>query len=105
VERLRAQLLTALAIRAQDTAEMVSLAFDQIVYRGHPYSRPEDGYPETIQAITQADLVDFHRRCYGPRGMVLDPALSKRSRRSRRRTAAGDNNPSSRHRPPCRRTP
>ena len=71
VERLRAQLLTGLAIRAQDTAEMVSLAFDQIVYRGHPYSRPEDGYPETIQAITQADLVDFHRRCYGPRGMVL----------------------------------
>ena len=71
VERLRAQLLTGLAIRAQDTGEMASLAFDQMVYAGHPYSRPEDGYPETIQAITQADLVEFHRRHYGPRGLVI----------------------------------
>jgi zinc protease len=71
VERLRAQLLTGLAIRAQDTGEMASLTFDQIVYAGHPYSRPDDGYPETVQAIGRDDLVDFHRRYYGPRGMVL----------------------------------
>ncbi|MCU0486058.1 MAG: insulinase family protein [Anaerolineales bacterium] len=71
IERLRAQLLTGLAIRAQDTEEMASLAFDKIVYANHPYSRAEDGYPETIQAITRQDLVDFHQRCYGPRGMVI----------------------------------
>jgi len=71
VERLRAQLLTGLAIRAQDTGEMASLSFDQLVYAGHPYSRPEDGYPETIQAITQADLAEFHRTYYGPRGLVI----------------------------------
>lgn len=71
VERLRAQLLTALSIRAQDTADMASLAFDQLVYANHPYSRPEDGYPETVQAISPADLVDFHRRQYGPRGLVI----------------------------------
>jgi zinc protease len=71
VERLRAQLLTGLAIRAQDTGAMASLAFDQIVYAGHPYSRPDDGYPETVQAITRSDLVDFQRLYYGPRGMVL----------------------------------
>ena len=44
IERLRAQILTSLAIRDQDTAEVASLVFDQIVYCGHPYSRPEDGY-------------------------------------------------------------
>lgn len=71
VERLRAQILTSLAIRAQDTSEMASLAFDQIVYDGHPYSRPEDGVPETIQAITRDDLADFHQAYYGPRGMVI----------------------------------
>ena len=71
VERLRAQLLTGLAIRAQDTGEMASLAFDQIVYAGHPYARPEDGYPETIQAISQEDLATFHRTFYGSRGMVI----------------------------------
>jgi zinc protease len=70
-ERLRAQLLTGLAIRAQDTADMASLTFDQLVYAGHPYSRPEDGYPATIQAITMEDLKSFHRRYYGPLGMVI----------------------------------
>jgi zinc protease len=71
IERLRAQYLTALAIRAQDTGEMASLAFDELVYEGHPYSRPEDGTPETMQAIDRADLVEFHQKHYGPRGMVV----------------------------------
>ncbi len=71
VEKLRARLLTDLAIRAQDTGEMASLTFDEIVYAGHPYRRPEDGYPETIQAIERQRLADFHRRHYGPRGMVI----------------------------------
>ena len=71
VELLRARALTSLAIRAQDTREMSSITFDQIVYPEHPYARPDDGYPETIQAITREDLVSFHRRHYGPRGMVI----------------------------------
>lgn len=71
IEKLRARMLTGLAIRAQDTGEMASLTLDQILYPGHPYSRPADGYPNTVQAITQDDLAAFHRSCYGPRGMVI----------------------------------
>lgn len=71
VERLRAQLLTNLAIRAQDTAEMASIGFDQLVYAGHPYGRPDDGTPESIQAISSGDLAALHARHYGPRGMVV----------------------------------
>jgi zinc protease len=71
VERLRAQFLTGLAIRAQDTAAMASLTFDQIVFESHPYARPDDGWPETIQAISRNNLVDFHRIHYGPQGMVI----------------------------------
>ncbi len=36
IEKTRTQLLTALGIRAQDTASMASLLFDQIIYAGHP---------------------------------------------------------------------
>jgi zinc protease len=71
VEKLRAQLLTGLAIRAQDTADMAALTFDQIVFANHPYGRPEDGTLETIRAIRRGDLADFHRKTYGPRGMVI----------------------------------
>lgn len=71
IEKLRAQLLTGLALRDQDTRDMASLVFDEIVYRDHPYGRAEEGHPHTIQAITQPDLADFHQKQYGPRGMVI----------------------------------
>ncbi len=71
VERLRAQLLTGLSLRAQDTSDMADLTFDQIMFRDHPYSRPGDGWPETIHFITRADLIKFHRSFFGPRGLVI----------------------------------
>jgi len=71
VERLRSQILTGLAIKAQDTAEMASQAFDQVLYAGHPYSHPDEGTPETISNIQVEELVSFHQKHYGPRGMVI----------------------------------
>lgn len=69
--RQKNQMLTALAIRAQDTAAMSALLFDQIIYAGHPYERPDEGFPETIQAITRQDIIDFYERTFGPKGMVI----------------------------------
>lgn len=71
IEKLRHQLLTSLAIRAQDTSDMADLTFDQILFRNHPYARPEDGNPKTIKAITRADLVKYHKHHFGPRGMAI----------------------------------
>jgi zinc protease len=71
VEKLRSQLLTGLAIRAQDTSDMAALVFDRALYAGHPYGRPSDGYVETVQAITRDDIENFHRLHFGPRGMVI----------------------------------
>ena len=71
VELMRAQLLTGLSLRAQDTEEMATLTFDDIVFSGHPYRHPEDGFPETIKRIKRSDLESFHRNVYGPKGMVI----------------------------------
>ena len=71
VEKLRTQFLTGLAMRGQDTREMASLTFNKILFEKHPYSRPEDGYPDTIKAITRQHLKEFHQLGYGPKGMVL----------------------------------
>ena len=71
IERLRYQLLTSLAIRNQSTSQLASMAFDEIVFRGHPYGRPEDGHPETIQNIFREDLVNFHKKHFGPANMVI----------------------------------
>ena len=50
---------------------MADKIFDELLYRGHPYARSEDGNPETIKAITRADLVKFHQKTFGPRGMTI----------------------------------
>jgi zinc protease len=71
VEKLRHHLLTGLAIQKQDTAAMADIVFDEILYRGHPYARSENGNSRTIKAISRADLVGFHRRTFGPAGMVV----------------------------------
>ena len=71
IERLKAQQLTALAIRAQDTSAQAQLALDKLVYRDHPYRIPSDGYLETVQVLTPADIRRFHRKHYRPQGMVL----------------------------------
>jgi len=69
--RIKGQILTMLAIRSQETSEMASLEFDKLIYKDHPYERPEQGYIETIKSIEQKDLVEFHKSFYGPRGLVI----------------------------------
>ena len=71
LEKLRAQALTSLALRDENPDAMASITFDQLVYPHHPYGRPEDGYPHTIQGITLDDIRAFHQRHYGPRGMYV----------------------------------
>jgi len=71
VERLRGELLTRLAIRDNDTSARAEEAFFELAYPNHPYAIDEEGYPDTIQAITRADMVEFHRRHFGPRGMSV----------------------------------
>ncbi len=71
IEKVRMQSVAGLQMRAQDTGDQASMAFDAALFPNHPYGRPEDGHLETIQAITREDLVGFHQRQYGPRGMVI----------------------------------
>lgn len=71
IEKVRAQLLTGLALRSQDTRDMASLLFDEAVFRNHPYGRAEEGHPETVGAITRDDIVEFHKKHYGPKNMIV----------------------------------
>lgn len=50
---------------------MAALLFDEIIYAGHPYQRPDEGFEETVQAIKREDLAEFYQAHYGPRGMVI----------------------------------
>lgn len=69
--RQKIQMLTGLAIRAQDTASMAALLFDQAVYAGHPYENPDEGFIETVQSIERENVIEFYKRTFGPKGMTI----------------------------------
>jgi len=71
VEKLRGEIMTGLAIRAHDTGAMASLAFDELLYPDHPYAVSDEGYPETIAAITRDELMNFHKTFFAPKGMII----------------------------------
>lgn len=68
---LISQILTGLQIREQDTSERASLKFDEVLFPNHPYGLAEEGTIETISRIRRSDLVKFHKKFYGPKGMVI----------------------------------
>jgi len=71
VERLRGEIMTGLAIRNHDTGYLSSSAFDELLYPNHPYGQDDDGTPETIQAISRDDLINFHKTYFAPKGMIV----------------------------------
>ncbi len=70
-ERYKMQTLTMLSIQAQDSFDQAELAFNRLFYRDHPYAHPQTGTFQTVQKLTRDDLVAFHERFFGPRGMAI----------------------------------
>lgn len=66
VERLRAEALTGLQMRANHTGRMAGLRFYETLFPDHPYGRSTSGYIETISAITPKMLRQFHASHVGP---------------------------------------
>ena len=70
-DRLRAEKLTALAIRDQDTSSRAIMRFNELVYRRHPYSVSTDGYKESVAQLTPSRLRSFHRKHFSPQGIAI----------------------------------
>jgi zinc protease len=64
IERDRKSMLIGLAERKKDIGSVVEDAFFEHVYQGHPYRQGPMGSEETLRAITQQDLKDFHAQYY-----------------------------------------
>jgi len=69
--RIQSQILTTLAIRAQDTAAMADQAFDRLLYQTHPFAHPSIGYAQDMMALTLDDLRAFHSDYYTPQNMII----------------------------------
>src|SRR6185295_16430628 len=66
-ERTLAEIASAL-----DRPQVVAgWAFNELVYQDHPLHRPSHGYPQTVERLTRADLLDFHKRYFVPNNVIL----------------------------------
>src|SRR5258708_11584167 len=71
-ERLRGEILTGLKIRSQDTRSVANDAFRKMAYpESHPYSRNLYGEVDTVTRLTLDEMAAFHKRHYGPRGVIV----------------------------------
>jgi zinc protease len=71
IERQRQQILSGLKVSYDDPDYLAGVVFDRLVYGFHPYGKPDSGTPESIAAITRADLVEFHNRWFAPNNAIL----------------------------------
>ncbi|MCB1769814.1 MAG: insulinase family protein [Candidatus Competibacteraceae bacterium] len=64
IDRVRQQMLTVLRERAQSPGAIAQDAFYQALYGEHPYGSPPEGATASLEALTQADIQNFHQRHY-----------------------------------------
>lgn len=71
VEKVRAEKLTGVYQRNNDTAAMARLAFHELLYGDHPYGRSVGGYADSLPTLDRAAVAAFYAQHYGPEGMIL----------------------------------
>jgi zinc protease len=71
IDRQRQQILSGLKVSYDDPDYLAGVVFDRLVYGFHPYGKPDSGTPESIAAISRADLVEFHKRWFAPNNAIL----------------------------------
>ena len=71
IERQRQQMISAMRVSYEDPDFIAGTVFDRLVYGFHPYGKPDGGTPESLGALTRADLQAFHKRWFVPNNAIL----------------------------------
>ena len=72
VEREKKKRLDDLAQQENDPGEIAQRVSGMLVFGSdHPYGRPVEGFPATVQAITRTDLAKFHDTYWKPASSAL----------------------------------
>ncbi|HEU4752873.1 MAG TPA: pitrilysin family protein, partial [Armatimonadota bacterium] len=75
IEKTRGELLTGLREQEDSTRAQAELALIRMLYPPeHPYARSSAGTRDTVCALTQAELEQFHHAWYAPQGMKVSVA-------------------------------
>jgi len=70
-ERVRAQILGEIISDNDDPGHVAMTAFNQLVFRNHPYRWPVNGLETTVPKITITDVQKFYAKEYLPNQTIL----------------------------------
>ena len=72
LHRLKLQRLARLKARADDAEQTAAAVFPRVIFGlDHPYGRPDEGTPASIESITRSDAVAFYKRIMVPANAAL----------------------------------
>jgi zinc protease len=71
IERQRQQALSSLKVSAEDPESVAGLVIDRLIFGFHPYGLPGSGTTESLQSLTRADFVEFHKRYFVPNNALV----------------------------------
>ncbi len=71
IEKERTRILEEIASKKDQPQIMSEELFMRLMYAGHPYSNPIDGYEESVEKITKQDLIEHYKTWYVPNNMII----------------------------------
>lgn len=69
--RVQKQVLGGIQAEQDQPGAIAMRAFQEVVYRSHPYRHAVVGNEVSVPNITRADLVDFHEKYYRPNNTII----------------------------------
>lgn len=74
VEKERTRIAEELRAKQDDPNIVAEELFMKTLFKDHPYQHPIDGYPETVDKITRAELMEHYQKFYAPNNIVVSIA-------------------------------
>jgi len=71
VSRIRSQILAGLRRGSEDPDIVASRKLMRVLYPSHPYGRPVQGTPESVNAITASDLKNFVKQRFARNNLMI----------------------------------
>jgi zinc protease len=71
LERQKEQVLQGLTVSFEDPEFVANVVAERLIFGFHPYGRPANGTPESIEKMTRDDLVRHHQTWFAPNNCLL----------------------------------
>jgi zinc protease len=71
IERKRAEQVASIKAQEEQPGYVAEVTFTQKLYGNSPYGHPSEGYAETVEKLTAADVTGFYHEFYKTGGAVI----------------------------------